>query len=100
MDSPYEIRLRDLNGGVGRLRDQRMVNAFKHWRELIDFRKCPLKAFKFPEHYQADANRAYEFINTSMFLSKALRKHQIDGRILFLVITLPRDRTKAGIAPT
>lgn len=98
MDSPYEIRLRDLDGGVGRLRDPRMVNAFKHWRELIDFGKCLLSSSSPNIIKQTQAEHLNSL--TRLCFITSISKQQIDGRILFLVITLPRDRTKAGIAPT
>jgi hypothetical protein len=72
IEAKYKIRLRDLEGGVAFFEMREMVNAFKHRHRLIDFRKRALKDFKFPEHYQAGVDRAYEFIDTSMAFIKAL----------------------------
>jgi hypothetical protein len=72
IEKEYRIKLQSLEGGEAFLKMRTMVNAFKHRNGLIDFRNLPLKDFKFPEHYQADIDRAYEFIDTSFAFITAL----------------------------
>lgn len=72
IEETYGIELRHLKGGDAFFEMREMVNAFKHRQGVIDFRKQPLEGFRFPEHYQADVDRAYEFINAAWTFIEAL----------------------------
>lgn len=65
IEEKYGIELRHLQGGDAFFEMREIVNAFKHRQGVIDFRKRPLEDFRFPEYYQADIDRAYEFIDAA-----------------------------------
>jgi hypothetical protein len=72
IEERYGIELRHLPGGEAFFEMRETVNAFKHRQGVIDFRKRPLESFRFPEYYQANVDRAYEFIDAAWTFIDAL----------------------------
>ena len=72
IEEKYGIELRRLPGGDAFFEMREMVNAFKHRQGVIDFRNRPVEDFRFPEHYQADVDRAYQFIDSAFTFIEAL----------------------------
>lgn len=75
IEEEYQITVRDLDGGGAFLKTREMVNAFKHRKGLVDFRKeVSATHIKIPEFYRADIEQAYEAINNAYVFIKALWK--------------------------
>lgn len=94
IEEKYGIELRLLDGADAFFEMREMVNAFKHRQGVIDFRQRPLEGFRFPEYYQANVDRAYEFINAAWTFIAALwqatdRQPTLSADSGF--ITLPQD---------
>jgi hypothetical protein len=70
----FKIKIMDLESAKGFQEMRNIVNAFKHRKGLIDFKKEAWKDFSFPHFYEAKIKEADQAIDNAFVFIKALWK--------------------------